>query len=429
MTNAEVNRLLADGLDAQRRGDAAGAGQKYRAVLERQPEQPAALNALGIMALNAGDPESAATYFDQATTADPTAPELWLNLAKSHRLCRNDEAEGISLDRALALDQRHFMANVRKAQLHERRGETGQAMHRWSGVLALAAQIPEPNPAMEDLLGHARGFLQGCSSQLEVAFEKRLEGFGRDLEGAEMRRFKACLDTVLGRRRIYVNECHGLHFPFLPADEFFEREHFSWMSALEAKTDAIRDELIQLLEEGDEAIRPYVQQDPGTPQNKWSGLDHSERWSARFLWHNGIRKDDACARCPETAAALEALPRSDIPGRSPTAFFSLLHPHTRIPPHTGVTNVRAIVHLPLIVPPDCGFRVGGEVRPWVYGQCMAFDDTIEHEAWNDSDRLRAVLIFDVWNPHLGIDEQAMLRALFQEMLDNGLSPYGNSQED
>ena len=66
------------------------------------------------------------------------------------------------------------------------------------------------------------------------------------------------------------------------------------------------------------------------------------------------------------------------------------------------------MHLPLIVPPGCGFRVGGETREWVLGKPFAFDDTIEHEAWNDSDQLRAVLIFDVWNPHLSAEEQTIV---------------------
>ena len=70
------------------------------------------------------------------------------------------------------------------------------------------------------------------------------------------------------------------------------------------------------------------------------------------------------------------------------------------------------MHLPLIVPPGCGFRVGGETREWREGEAFAFDDTIEHEAWNDSDQLRAVLIFDVWNPHLTELERNLLGQFF-----------------
>jgi aspartyl/asparaginyl beta-hydroxylase (cupin superfamily) len=84
----------------------------------------------------------------------------------------------------------------------------------------------------------------------------------------------------------------------------------------------------------------------------------------------------------------------------------------RIPPHTGVTNTRAIVHLPLVVPSGCRFRVGGETREWKEGQAFVFDDTIEHEAVNDSERDRIILIFDVWNPHLTPREQDLIVRFF-----------------
>ena len=111
-----------------------------------------------------------------------------------------------------------------------------------------------------------------------------------------------------------------------------------------------------------------------------------------------------------------------MPDRSPSAFFSILKPQTHIPAHTGVTNVRSIVHLPLIVPAGCSFRVGGETREWREGQAFAFDDTIEHEAWNDSDELRAVLIFDVWNPHLSIREQELIMRYYVAADRTGLNP-------
>ena len=99
-----------------------------------------------------------------------------------------------------------------------------------------------------------------------------------------------------------------------------------------------------------------------------------------------MRNETNCARCPATAALLERLPLLDLPGKGPTAMFSLLEPRTRIPPHTGSNNVRATVHLPLIVPEGCGLRVGAETRAFAPGKAWAFDDTIEHEAWNDTTR-------------------------------------------
>jgi aspartyl/asparaginyl beta-hydroxylase (cupin superfamily) len=164
--------------------------------------------------------------------------------------------------------------------------------------------------------------------------------------------------------------------------------------------------------------------DKGTPQNKWSPLDGSLDWSACFLWEYGVRNEAICALCPETAAALELAPRNHIAGKAPSAFFSILKPGAHIPAHTGVTNTRAIIHLPLVVPEGCRFRVGGETRPWREGEAFAFDDTIEHEAWNDSAERRIVLIFDVWNPYLTADEQGLLRD-FYALTDPATSPTGS----
>jgi aspartyl/asparaginyl beta-hydroxylase (cupin superfamily) len=88
-----------------------------------------------------------------------------------------------------------------------------------------------------------------------------------------------------------------------------------------------------------------------------------------------------------------------------------------------VSNTRAIVHLPLLVPPGCGFRVGGEVREWREGTAFVFDDTIEHEAWNNSDKLRVVLLFDVWRPELSAEERALVTATIEAVDAYGKRPH------
>jgi len=145
-------------------------------------------------------------------------------------------------------------------------------------------------------------------------------------------------------------------------------------------------------------------------------------WGAYHLWREGRAIRGAIDRCPVTAAALAELPGAELPNRAPTAFFSILELHTRIPPHSGVTNTRTIVHLPLVVPPGCGFRVGRETRKWVEGQALAFDDTIEHEAWNDGDAARIVLIFDVWNPHLTTTERNLIQLFYRAADASGHNP-------
>jgi aspartyl/asparaginyl beta-hydroxylase (cupin superfamily) len=269
----------------------------------------------------------------------------------------------------------------------------------------MAAAMPQRTPPVEDALVRGRAFLSRHTDDLGQRIDAALGG-------QPSRRMAACVDHMLGRRAIYANQCAGIQFPFLPADEFFDRDLFPWFADLEARTPAIRAEALALLRDGGAGIRPYVRQEAGTPDNKWSGLDHNLDWSACFLWEYGVRNDDVCARCPETAAALAAAPQTDIPGKAPSAFFSILRPHAHIPAHTGVTNTRTIVHLPLVVPDQCRFRVGGETRAWREGEAFAFDDTIEHEAWNDSDEARIVLIFDVWNPHLTAEERTMLQQVY-----------------
>lgn len=101
----------------------------------------------------------------------------------------------------------------------------------------------------------------------------------------------------------------------------------------------------------------------------------------------------------------------DQPGFAPTAVFSALQAHTHIPPHTGSTNTRLLVHLPLLLPGPARFRVGNETRDWRMGEAWVFDDSIDHEAWNDADSLRVILIFDVWNPLIPEDERRLISTL------------------
>lgn len=407
-----VGRLVQQAAEARRQGRAAAAEQLLNDALTRQPGEPQALNLLGMIALERRDFAAASTHFRGAAAADPKEAALWMNVASAERGLGAAEGERAALQAAIDIDQRNLMAQIRLAQLQQRLDERQGAADSWGKALALSAGLPDLPPALVETLAEARGFVTAHQAEFAAFVEAGVAAQLTAADAVTQRRFQACLDREFGRRTIYQNQCSGLHYPFLPADEFFDRQHFAWMDALEAQTDVIRAEFLAMIGQHDGAIRPYVRQEAGTPENKWTALDGSLDWGAAFLWEYGVRNEQVCAACPQTVAALEALPRADIPGRAPSAFFSLLRPRSRIPAHTGVTNTRAIIHLPLVVPPGCFFRVGGETRAWQEGIAFAFDDTIEHEAWNDSDHLRVVLIFDVWNPHLSLAEQALLKQFY-----------------
>jgi aspartate beta-hydroxylase len=214
---------------------------------------------------------------------------------------------------------------------------------------------------------------------------------------------------LMQKQRIYQQQPSFVYFPQLAAIEFHDRARFPWLDSIEAAADDIRAELIDVLTADSVALEPYVSHASArTIEEKWRELHQSRRWSVYYLWRNGVPNRDHLARCPRTAAALQGWPRCEVPSSSPNALFSILDSKTRIPPHTGTDNTRLFVHLPLIIPPGCWFRVGAEQREWQPGKAFVFDDTIEHEAWNGSDEPRAVLIFDIWNPDLRPEERAMV---------------------
>ncbi|MFM5931065.1 MAG: aspartyl/asparaginyl beta-hydroxylase domain-containing protein [Novosphingobium sp.] len=365
-------------------------------------------NAIGMAALRAGDAQGAAEAFARAAEADPTALPLWINLAHACRLAGNDAGEQAALNSALALDRTDFTAQLRLAQLLQRMGEEAQALIAWGGVQQLAVQIPNLAPQVIAEVEAGAAYAQALQAKLYERVDTVFSDQERTWDETENRRLRAFVDTAMGKRQIYHNQCAGVHYPFLPEDEFFDRRHFPWLDELEAHHGAIKAELAALLADPGPALRPYVQMEKGTPESQWSKLDGSLDWAACFLWEYGRKNTAVTDRCPQTAALLERLPLAKIPGRAPNAFFSMLRPHSHIPPHTGVTNTRAIIHLALDIPPGCTFRVGNETREWVEGKAFAFDDTIDHEATNPSDRRRAVLIIDTWNPHLSEREQQAL---------------------
>jgi aspartate beta-hydroxylase len=379
---------------------------------QHDPEAARRANSEGMTALQAGDSSTAIAAFQRATAADASSGPLWRNLAHAYRLRGDDAGEEAALNEALARDRLDFIAQLRMAQLLQRKNEETRALISWSGVQQLAAQMPELPPSLQAELQEGESYCDGLRRKLEQA----AHGVGAensDRDETENRRIRAFVDTALGKRQNYQNHCEGAYYPFLPADEFFDSKHFPWFAQLEAGTSAIKAELNALLRTSDNSLRPYVKLDAGTPPNPWTALDGSLDWSAIFLWEYGEPNEAVIAKCPKTATLLESLPLAKIKGRAPNAFFSMLKPGSHIPPHTGVTNTRAIIHLALDIPPNCRFRVGNETRAWAEGKAFAFDDTIEHEAWNDSDQGRAVLIIDSWNPHLSPAEQQAIAEYFE----------------
>jgi aspartyl/asparaginyl beta-hydroxylase (cupin superfamily) len=400
-------------IQAFRAAGAAGRRGEAEALLARvaqlAPAHPAVLNELGLAMMQRNEPARARELFERATRADPGHPSLWSNLAASlHALNLPDELEAI--ERALAVEPRHLASLLQKGTFIEGRGDARNAARAYRNALATLRPGDTPPETAREAIEHAREAIAGDDAALARAVEERLAPIRAQYGDGNYRRVERCIELLTGRRERFTPQPTFMYFPELPAVEFFERDAFPWLATVEAATDEIREELMSVLISDREGLEPYVAYPDGLPLDQWKELNKSRRWSAYFLWNQSVPQPAHMARCPRTVEVLRSVPQCQVERRAPTAYFSILEPGTRIPPHTGVTNTRSIVHLPLIVPEKCGFRVGSETREWVPGKAWVFDDTIEHEAWNLSDSPRAILIFDVWNPFLTAAECELIRA-------------------
>jgi len=401
-------------LQASRAAMAAGrtaeAEQLLVRLAQQAPGHPAVLNELGVLMMSRGAATQAAALFTRATQADSKTASLWSNLANSLRVLGRRQEEREAIERALTVEPRHVTSLLQKASLFEDLGDPRNAARIYQQALSNMPAGSSPAPAIRELVEHAKAAVAADHSALGAALEERLSEIRARHGGRTQRRVDQCLEMLTGRRTAYFPRPTFLYFPEMPAIEFFERGDFPWLDAIEAATDEIRAELTDVMIADRAGLQPYIDYADGLPVDQWKELNRSRRWSAYFLWNQGAPQPSHIARCPRTAAALERTPRCDVAERAPTAFFSILDAATTIPAHTGVTNTRLTVHLPLIVPPDCGFRVGGTTREVVAGKAWVFDDTIDHEAWNKSDMPRAILIFDIWNPFLSEAERDLVRA-------------------
>ena len=374
-----------------------------------------ALKAAADRALMASDPRAARGLFEQATALAPGRFDLWIGLASALRMLGDDAAAVGALDRALSIDPRAFPALLMKASLLERLGAPHQAGAAYGIALSQLPPADQMPPPMRAAADRAKAIYVQYEAAMAEALRGNLSDMRAGAGGPANRRLDQFIDQLAGRRKVYHQEPVLFHYPGLPEIEFLDREDLPFMAEFEARTPEIQAELAGVLDDDAGELEPYINYPPNVPLDQWAELNRSPRWSAYHLLLNGERVEARCRRCPRTMDAISLLPQPTVQRRSPAAMFSVLLPRTRIPPHNGVANTRLVLHLPLVVPTGCGFRVGNETREWKIGQGWVFDDTIEHEAWNDSDQVRTILICDIWNPRLAEEEREMVAAVMAAM--------------
>ncbi len=380
----------------------------------------AAVNALlkqATEALGRSDAAAAKALLEPLIGSSPPPPALFL-LAQAHRIEDDRTAELSIIDRLLALQPNHLGALLMKGAALGRAGDDDGALAPYQRAQAVAEQVRRGGQSLPPMLANE---VSRAAQWVERHIAERAEridqalaegGFG---PGKRSEAIDEALGILRGDAPIQLQEPSSFYFPGLPQRPFYEREEFAWASEFEARTEVIREELEALLRSQAEQFEPYVAADAdrsgGTAPNAHLAGDAS--WSAYHLLKGGEPVDGHAERFPETLAALELAPLPRVAGRAPMALFSLLKPGAHIRPHHGLFNFRLICHLPLIVPPDCTLRVGNRQRQWREGNLLIFDDSMEHEAWNRSDRQRIILLFEIWRPEIGEADREALTLLLE----------------
>ncbi len=378
------------------------------------------LRETGLAALQAGNAAAARRQFQQIADAGQANASVWGALAMACQKLGDLPAMLAAIDKALALEQANLPALIMKGDYLQAAGNSRAATSFYGLAVTLAARAPNMPPSLAQMVRHAEAARDRINSDIERHLREKLGAQGYD-ENRSSARFSLSLDLLTGRKHRYSPRPRAYFYPDLPDTQFYPRSQFPWLTRVEAATDDICAELAGVLERQG-AFTPYVQPAEGAPANLQHRLLDNLDWSAHFLWKDGAPVAENAANCPKTLAALADAPLARIPGRTPSILFSQLRPGAHIAPHTGFLNCRLICHLPLIVPPGCRLRVGNDEREWRKGEAWVFNDTIEHEARNTSDRSRIILIFDIWHPELTLEERELVADLMQAVDSYGATP-------
>jgi len=407
----EAQRLL-------RQGRIAEAERASHAILERSPDDVEALNILALAAIREGDPARAVALLERATRINPGNPVSFHHLGRALAMAGDHAAAASAMQNALRLSPGFFVSRLHYGSLLERAGEAeqgtlqyaralrdAQAQGRWLDAATTPEGLrPMVEHAVLSVRAHRRALLSAIVGNLSSRYG-----------GDSMVRVEKCLRIYLGEERAVFPDPRQqptfLYFPDLPTSAYLDRAACPWIEQLEAQTDSIREELLQVLPS--EQGRERVFTAPDLEEQNLRGADRAPSWNGYYFYRYGSRREDNCTSCPVTSAAIDQLPLSRVPEHGPEVLFSVFTAGTHLLPHRGVTNTRVVGHLPLIVPTDCALNVGGEVHAWQEGRVVVFDDTYEHEAWNRSESTRVVLIFDLWNPYLTDAERVAVADLVE----------------
>jgi tetratricopeptide (TPR) repeat protein len=360
-------------------------------------------------AMRAGNIRAAVDLLEQHLAAAAPRPNDYLKLAAARRALGDLPGSLDALTHELEIAPGNLPALLMSGSLLTAMGRTEEASTAYEAALIQNIDESRLPPPIRDQIAKAR--ITVDAKHARRRFIEALTFDDPDLDAPARRRLEQFRDIVLAANQAGIGR---FLYPDLPERNFHDAHALFGVRALEAASHGILQEFRRVIETNAAEVMSLVDHAEGAEAMDMDvdvADERYRRWSTLPLINNGTVNSANAALCPLTMRLYEASDPCTIPGRAPNLVFSLLDAGARIPAHRGLTNVRLVLHIPLIAPPDCALRVGNDVQSWEWGRAMLFDDTVEHEAWNESDRLRVVLLCDQWRPELSQPERRGIEKL------------------
>ena len=404
-----------------RRGEILQAELLYRALLRDHADCVPAARAVAAFALDRGDAQAAHDHLAAAMKHAPRDPGVLLAHAQVlWQLGAADEAR-TALESLVSIDPGHHVAWLLLGEIREDGGDNHGALRAWYQAITRAQAAGQwlncdtTDPAIvEAVMRNGERLRKGRRDHLFDSFQNVRDTFGTPA----VARVERALTGYLGEWDATPPDPRQrpkfFFFPGLPAGPYHDAMLHPWARTLQDSWLDLRQEAMELLAE-DRDFESFLGLKPGQSREGYvGGSNPNAAWDAYFFYRHGDRLDAHHIRCPKTSAVLESIELCRVANQAPEVCFSVIRPQSTIIAHYGVTNTRLVMHLPLIVPPDCALDiVDADAHHWKEREPMMFDDTFQHGAWNHSDEPRLILLMDCWNPHLSEAEKIAVKQIVE----------------
>jgi hypothetical protein len=315
--SAEIGALEAAAVQSVQSGREADAVRHWSRILELDPNHLRALNALGQRAFRQRDLPAARAAFQRIVDNDGKIPQQWIQLAIACRDLGDEIAEEHAIQSALNIDPRDLVGLILRGNLLERSGRMHEAGRAYAAVTAVAATTPQVPAELRAAVAEAAAYSGKYSLEKGRFLDAYLDQHYRDFAGENLSRFRTSVDILAGRKKRYDSQSLIYHFPRLAPIEFFPREEFPWIESLEAATDDIRDEFLDVLRTRRDSRRTSI---AGLPLNG-SRSSTILRDGARSTCSDGQRVDANAAGARDRS--LQGIPqRRNRPAGRPRQFLA-----------------------------------------------------------------------------------------------------------